>query len=583
MKLLIAFLALCLLSNSTLAQNAPGTWDVLTAGAKPDGVTDNTPIFQKLLDEAGKAGGGIVTVPAGSFRIAGNLSIPANVTLQGTYRVPPALKPVATAPLGGSILQAMAGRGAAEGPPFINLAGTNAAIAGFIITYPEWRQTDVPPVPYPPCIASQGTENVGISECMLLNPYQGLRFELAHRPMVRNVTGYPSWRGLYVTECMDIGHIENIHFWPFGVTYDPHDPYCRWVNQNGTAFEIAHTDWLYMLNTFCFGYGTGYKFTATDKGSANGNFIGLGADSCQRAVLVEHAQAPGLLITNGEFVGRWGSTDAVGLEVGPNVKGKVSLVNCAFWGPLDRCVWMRGAEGQFTASACNFVNWDIAYQDSPAIQIDAGKVIVQGSTFCEDHLHVRIGKDTSSAILTANQAAGGFRMDNQAGKRTQSAHNENDNVEWTPEARSHYRISMGEAGSGRYLGGWHGAEVGARWSMPTASMQLPMNPGNVYSVAIKLMALPRFLAADSGLYLDGKAIALFTNSDTLTAILPATEKDYVRLELRSQGWVPMKLDANSNDPRTLGVQVSSVEMRAMDADEKCFDANTGNWLEKEAK
>jgi hypothetical protein len=566
-------LFLLLLAGSAFTQTT--SWDVLTAGAKPDGNTDNTAIFQRLLDEAGKAGGGVVNVPAGAFRIAGNLSIPANVTLQGIYRVPPALKPVAAAPLGGSILQAMAGRGSADGLPFINLAGTNAVIAGFIITYPEWKQTDVPPVPYPPCIASQGTENVGISECLLLNPYEGIRFTGAHRMLVRNVTGYPSWRGLYVTECMDIGHIENIHFWPFGVIYDPNHPFCQWVNLNATAFEIAHTDWLYVHNTFCFGYGVGYKFTATDKGSANGNFVGLGADSCQRAVLVEQAQAPGLLITNGEFVGRWGSKDSVGLEISPAVKGKVSLVNCAFWGPLDRCVWMRGTEGQFTASACNFVNWDIAHLDSPAIQIDAGKAIVQGSSFGEDHLHVRVGKDTTSAIVTANQAAGGFRIDNQAGKRTQSALNEADSIEWTDAARSHYRIAMGEAGSGHYLLGWHGAEVGARWSMPISSIVLPVIPGKAYTLTLKLMVPPQAITADSGLYLDGKQIAPLVNTDTLTATFTAAAKNQLRVELRSQGWVPMKLDPNSKDPRTLGVQVSSVEMRAADAGEKVFDANKG--------
>ncbi|MFZ4596815.1 MAG: hypothetical protein ACOYOF_21360, partial [Verrucomicrobiaceae bacterium] len=331
------------------------------------------------------------------------------------------------------------------------------------------------------------------------------------------------------------------------------------------------------------GYGIGYRFSETKVGSTNGNFTGLGADSCQRAVLVDQAQAPGLLITNGEFVGRWGSTDSVGLEIGAAVKGKVSLVNCAFWGPLDRCVWMRGAAGQFTASACNFVNWDIGHHDSPAIQIDAGKAIVQGSTFGEDHLHVRVGKDATSAIITANQATGGFRIDNQAGKRTQSALNEADSIEWTDPARSHYRIAMGESGSGHYLLGWHGSEVGARWSLPSSSLLLPVIPGKAYTITMKLLAPPQSLSTDAGLYLDGKQIAPLTSSDTLTATLPATTKDQLRLELRSQGWVPMKFDTTSKDPRTLGVQVSSVEVRAADAGERVFDANKGEWLQAGAK
>jgi hypothetical protein len=200
---------------------------------------------------------------------------------------------------------------------------------------------------------------------------------------------------------------------------------------------------------------------------------------------------------------------------------------------------------------------------------------VHGSTFGKDHLHVSVGKDTTSAIITANQAAGGFRIDNQAGKRTQDAMNEADSIEWTDAARSHYRIAMGEAGSGHYLIGWHGAEVGARWSMPNALMHLPVIPGKAYTVTLKLMVPPYAITAEAGLYLDGKQLTPLTNSDTLTATLPATTKDQLRLELRSQGWVPMKLDSNSKDPRTLGVQVSSVEIRAADAGERVFDANVG--------
>jgi hypothetical protein len=42
--------------------------------------------------------------------------------------------------------------------------------------------------------------------------------------------------------------------------------------------------------------------------------------------------------------------------------------------------------------------------------------------------------------------------------------------------------------------------------------------------------------------------------------------------------VPQQLDPKSSDLRTLGVQVSSVEVRAADAGEEIFNANTGEWL-----
>ena len=576
---LVAFVLLA--AGSASGQTTARSWNVVEGGAIGDGLADCTAVFQKLLDEAGKAAGGVVDVPAGRFRINGNLSIPANVTLQGIYRVPPAPGALPAGSLKGSVLLASAGRGAEEGPPFIRLAGNNATVAGLIVAYPDWKQADVPPVPYPPCIYSENAENVGVLDCCLLNPYEAIKLVRAPRHLVRNVTGYPIKRGIFVDECYDIGHIENIHFWPFGVSYQPEDPFCKWVNTHGVAFELARTDWHYVHNTFCFGYGIGYKFSKSKQGSANGNFLGLGADSCQRAVVVEQAQPPGLLICNGEFVGRWSSTDSVCLEVGPEVEGKVSLVNCSFWGPIDRCVWMRSRVGQFTASACNFVDWDNTGSGSPAIQLDAGKAIVQGCTFNRSKLHVAVQSNVVSAILTGNQAEGGFRVKNGAGGRTQLALNEEDTIQWTRAARSHYQIEVGKRGDGRYLEGWHEAEPAgqpARWSESSSRFLLPVLPGKRYTLTLEASVPQSALSAEAGLYLNGKQIAPLKSVPQVTATIAPARGENVEIELRCNGWVPQKTMPGSSDPRTLGVRVFKLTMRCTRAGTRIFDANNGQWL-----
>jgi hypothetical protein len=552
---------------------------VAEAGAVGDGQMDCTAIFQRLLDEGGAAGGGVVEVPAGRFRVNGTLVVPANVTLQGIFHVPPRAASIADS--SGSVLLAYAGRGEPDGPAFIRLAGNNAVLAGFIVAYPEWRLDDVPPVPYPPCVLSLDTENVSVQDCLLLNPYEGIRLERAHRHLLRNITGYPIWRGIYVDECYDIGHIENIHFWPFGTAYDPNHPYSKWINTQGVAFELARTDWEYVSNTFCFGYGIGYRFSASAHGSANGNFSGLGADCCDRAVVVEQAQSPGLLITNGEFVGRWAGTESVCIEIGPQAEGKVSLVNCSFWGPIDRCVWMRSPVGQFTASACNFVSWDVRGAGSPALQLDAGRSIVQGCSFIQGGLSVQVGADVVSAILTANQAAGGFRVENQAGERAQMGLNEADPVVWTAEARSHYRIDVGAVGDDRYLRGFHGRERvdrPCRWSTASSTLTLPAPRGKPYTVTLEANIPAHALSPEAGLYRGGTLLAPLAAGTALAASLPSGDEDLVRLELRCKGWVPQEVDAGSADPRTLGVLFFSVTVKAADAGETVFDANTGKWL-----
>jgi hypothetical protein len=582
---LVAASIVALGTGMVVRATSPVRWNAAEMGAVADASTDNTAVLQRALDAAGKAGGGIVELPAGRYRVNGTLSVPAGVTLRGTYRVPPASASKDEKPDGTTLL-AYAGRGSPEGPAFLRLAGRNSAIAGLVVIYPEWNQRDVPPVPYPPCVESVDTSNVGILDCCFLNPYEAIKLIRAHRHLVRNVTGYPSRRGIFVDECYDIGHIENVHFWPFGVRYDPEEPYCKWVNTQGVAFELGRTDWHYVFNTFCFGYGVGYKFSASKAGSTNGNFLGLGADSCRRAVLVEQAQPPGLLITNGEFVGRWGSTDSVTVEIGSKVGGKVSLVNCSFWGPIDRCVWMRGASGQFTASACHFVQWDNAGRGSPAIQLDAGKAIIQGCTFAQRGVNVQVGPQVRSAILSANQASGGFRVDNAAGHRLRTFANEEDPLEATPGARLHYRFDVGGMGDEGFLKDWHGREQTGqghdarpmRWSMPTSELVLPVVAGKPYEIRIE-MAVPKEAAsAAGGLYLGEKRLAaLPAGGGPLIAQIPASAAGHVKLELRCGGWVPKETLPASEDPRTLGVRVYSVQMRAAGAEARVFDVGAGAW------
>jgi hypothetical protein len=546
------------------------------------GIPDNTEALQKALSAAGKAGGGVVELPAGRFRIAGTLTVPAGVTLQGTYRVPPNVRSK-TAKVDGTVLLAFSGRGKPESTPFIRLAGHNASVSGLVVIYPDWKQTEVPPVPYPPCVESHDTDNVGISECCFLNAYEAIKLVRAARHLVRNVTGYPSRRGIYVDECYDIGHIENVHFWPFGVNYNPDDPYCKWVNTQGVAFELARTDWHYVHNTFCFGYGVGYQFSASKAGSTNGNFLGLGADSCRRAVLVEQVQPPGLLITNGEFVGRWHSTDSVCLEVGPKVQGKVSLVNCSFWGPIDRCVWMRSPSGQVTASACHFVQWDNNDKGAPALQLDAGKAIVQACTFEQNGRHVLAGKQVRSVILTSNQAQGGFRVDNQAGKRVQMLANEPSAEDSVAEARAHYHLQIGARGDAPYLTQWWKRERNGtramRWSTATAQLRLPVLPGKPYTLTMDVAVPRQAESADAGLYLDGRRLVSLTPGEPkLTIELPATPADSVTLEVRCKSWLPKDLEAGSRDDRALGITAFAVRMRAQGAGTRIFDLNRGDWI-----
>src|SRR6266581_6779023 len=65
-------------------------YNVRNYGAAGDGKTDDTAAFQHALDQAGKAGGGTVHAPRGSYFFAGHLNVPSGVTLEGIWTSVPA-------------------------------------------------------------------------------------------------------------------------------------------------------------------------------------------------------------------------------------------------------------------------------------------------------------------------------------------------------------------------------------------------------------------------------------------------------------------------------------------------------------
>ncbi|MBO4547933.1 MAG: hypothetical protein J5758_01830, partial [Abditibacteriota bacterium] len=448
-------------------------FDVTEYGAVGDGKTDCTEAFQKALDAAFAAGGGNVQVPTGIYDIKGNLLIRSGVMLTGTYQAGPTERfdgrPEDA--LGqGSLLRAYAGRNKPEGKPFIELEGSNCGVKGVVIYYPENDYKSVPPTPYPPCIAGYRGDNQNVIDVMLWNPYEGIRLVGVGRSYISKVYGYPAKRGLYIDKCFDISRVENCHFWPFGNTAAANPAYGEWINKFGVAFEFARTDWQYVYNCFCFGYGVGYKFSASDAGGCNGNFLGLGADSCAAGVLVEAAQAPGLLITNGEFVGRWRSHDSVGVDVLKTAAGNVSLANCSFWGPL--CYGVRNAgDNYLSVIGCHFENFGTA-----AIDAEKGSAIIQGNTFQAGPKHLILGEGVKEAIVNANAASERFIIDDRTGGKVLTALNTPDpEPALTRAQKDSYFVNVGQPGDEPFVTGVHGAEKVKRWTSDRAELYLPVN------------------------------------------------------------------------------------------------------------
>ena len=134
-------------------------------GAVADGLTDNTKAIQRALDYVAESGGGVVFIPAGRYKVEGNLHIPHSVIMRGVWKNPDK-SPKAQ----GTILMAYAGKGEEEGEPFISM-GNSACLMELSIWYPEQNPDEI--VPYPWTVENRHVM-VTVRNITLYNAYNGV-------------------------------------------------------------------------------------------------------------------------------------------------------------------------------------------------------------------------------------------------------------------------------------------------------------------------------------------------------------------------------------------------------------------------
>lgn len=395
------------------AQNA-NTFLVKNDGAVGDGTNDDTAAFQKALDRAGQAGGGTVLAGRGNYYFAGHLRVPTGVTLQGIWKSVPAHLGLRSAGFhkptdDGTTFLVTENEGAENGAPFITL-GDDSTLSGVVFYYPRQKPDEIPKA-YPYAIFAPG-KNPAVLDVELLNAYNGIDVSGSERHLLRNISGQPLRRGIYVDNIYDIGRLENVHFNPWWSGAGGSVAY-KWQIEHGEAFIFGRSDWQYVLNTFCFGYKTGYKFIGTAHGECNGNFLGIGADDCYTAVEIEQCAPMGLLIGNGEFTSFHGPDPTMVAVEGDN-RGAVRFSNCAFWGPCNQIAKIGGS-GSVGFSDCLFCDWDHHNEGRAAIQASGGSVMVRGCEFQRNKAQVDLGQGVQRAIITDNLIRGALRIATNGG------------------------------------------------------------------------------------------------------------------------------------------------------------------------
>ncbi|MBN1346947.1 MAG: hypothetical protein JXQ73_29930 [Phycisphaerae bacterium] len=396
---------------------------VLDCGARADGKTDDTGAFQKALDAAA-GGGGVVRVPAGTYLIAGSLTVPQGVALRGAWEGPHHTD------IGkGSVLYATGGAGDENGKPLISL-NQSSCVRGLTIFYPNQDIDNVKA--YPWTIQGRGM-HCSVIDVTLANPYKGIDFGTHPNELhtVRNVYGCPLRLGVYVNQTTDIGRIEDVHFNPHYWMRANHPSAPKegtprmqklftYLEEHLVGFEIGRTDWEYMVNCFVIFPRIGYHFVETKSGMPNAVLTQCGSDIGPVAVQVDASQGhAGIAFSNSQFMAT--------VKVGPKNRGPVKFSNCGFW-PIAKTneqAVIEGA-GTVTFSSCHFADWGRRDRAAPCILVRGGSAIVSGCQFLAARkTQIELGEGTRSAVILGNQFRGGERVVNKskAGSKIQMGFN----------------------------------------------------------------------------------------------------------------------------------------------------------------
>lgn len=330
-------------------------------GAKADGTTDNTQAIQAALNQAGQEGGGVVYLPAGKYKVTGNLVVPTGVEIKGSMDV-------GTPPVGpGSVIEVYADKNNENGQPFMKLS-EKSGIRGISFNYPEQKFTElldagkkvINPYTYPYCLQVTGKEvyiiNIGFRatySAIDLFTYK------CDETYIEYPAGHLFKNGVRIGKGGENIRINNAQFNTIGYACGGETKYGVWPNspkdtQPGKEdnkpsylqnyrdiefFTIGECKNLMLFNNFLFGCNKGFIFSDDGEGPSG---IGLGnaIDAGLKSFYFEKIGKDGFDLIGSQIVSLKNNTKEIGLnenaaayiETAESFTGTASLFSIDMWG-----------------------------------------------------------------------------------------------------------------------------------------------------------------------------------------------------------------------------------------------------------
>ncbi|MFP4501105.1 MAG: chitobiase/beta-hexosaminidase C-terminal domain-containing protein [Candidatus Hydrogenedentota bacterium] len=354
--------------------------------------------IQSAIDQTHAAGGGVVFLPPGRYRLDMPITVREAVTLRGDH--------APAAPIKGTVLMVLHGQGELSASPAITLE-RGSGLRNVAVWYPEQKAQAI--VPYPWTVRTSKTRNgnnATLQHVTLVNPYRGFctgpEFNELH--MLDNVAGTPLALGVRIDSTTDIGRLVNVawtaHWWAeSGLPGAPDGTQERKALAEhlagATAFDIGRSDWQYLYDVRATGYGTGLRFRKGERGMTNAALFAADFRDCGTALELDAMNAIGLSAAGCRFGGRDHAVHA-----GRRFTSVAQFSDCRFDGP----VLHKGL------GALSLQHGEIG----AGIHVERGTLCVLGVRFTNAGPHIRLEPKATCARILGNQFSGTPHIENDA-------------------------------------------------------------------------------------------------------------------------------------------------------------------------
>ncbi|MBI5835303.1 MAG: hypothetical protein HZB16_23595 [Armatimonadetes bacterium] len=273
-----------------------------------DATTDAAPAIQAAIDQAKAAGGGVVFLSAGRYRLATPITVREGVILRGDWAPPGKARADQT-----TLLMLTSGRGNADAPPAIAIE-RGTGLRELTLWHPE--QDAANPVPYPWAVALAKTatgDNSTVANVTLVNPWRGISIgpDWNELHTLRRIYATPLSLGIFIDTVTDIGRLDEVDLSPrwwteSGLPGAPQAGALAATLAKATGLDMGRSDWEYMYRLRVTGYGTGVVVRAGAQGTANAVMYGAELTDCDTALRLEGLNGVGLSVTASRLAGRRG-------------------------------------------------------------------------------------------------------------------------------------------------------------------------------------------------------------------------------------------------------------------------------------